>query len=375
MLQETPTHFRLLDDRELAEELWSARAIVREAALWAVLDEEQREEAIARIRALRSFEAEGNWATRAKEAGLSRPRFFSMLREWRARPSIASVLPQALGRVGRTAGASADENVREHARGLLKLHPDSTKEQLLVSLRGALSDGNGRSDALLRRVLEDERANLMRSGLGGMAGFGRHVLLDATPMTVRARAGEPGFSAMAGLVVDAATTVVLGRAVGGGTDDADACMWAAASAAAAAVPGLNLPVTADEEPSFEIVLGGDPVKIMRQHARLAATPVRADVRTDRRARPRGARLLELLGPGLGHLDFRPRLTLPEPARTPGPAFSIDAEAPPSAVEIVDVLLEGAIERHNARVLAGGAAAPVPPGRVADGLRALAPKGG
>lgn len=372
MRQETPIEFQLLDDRELAQELWKERALLREAALWAVLDEEQRRLVVARIKALRTFEFEGNWAARAKEADLSRPRFFSMLREFRLRPSIASVLPQAFGRIGRTAGASAGERVRSEARKLLDLHPDSTKEQLVALLRAALAEEDGRSDALLRRVLEDERATQLRSSFGGAAGFGRRVLLDASPMTVRARAGKPDFSAMAGLVVDVATTLVVGHAVGDG--GADACMWSAASAAAAAMPGLALPVMADEDPSFEIVLGGEAMNIMREHAWLAAVPVRADVRTDRRARPRGARLLELLGPGLGHLDFRPRLTLTEPAPS-SPAFSMNADAPPSAVEIVDVLLEAAVDRHNAGILADGVAAAVPSDRVADGLRALLARGG
>lgn len=358
-----------------------------EIAIWAVLDEAERQTATRRVTALQKFENEGDWARRSLEADVSRPRFFSMLREWRKNRSLTSVVPLALGRRKRAAGASANTALRERARELLirsdklsggspdDLSPSDEESERELSRRkliaelGRCREGAGRSEGLLGRVLDMERAALGRERLGGDAGLGRHLVLDASPMSVRAGKGETDITALTGYVIDEATTLILGHAVG--TDPIAVVQAAARAAAEFADCGLDIPVAGSEHPSFTIVLGGDVMAMMREVGRLAE-PVRdmdLSIVTDRRERAMGSRLMQILGLALGPLDFRPRATFYVP-RVVGGGTPSASSWPPDPIRIVAALVANAVARHNAEVLSRGLVAAVPPGRIANDLRRL-----
>jgi hypothetical protein len=281
----------------------SAEHRAADAALWETLSIDDRAVAAARIVALCRYEKESDAATRARELGMAPTGFFKLLKRWRDRRSLASVLPQAAGRKRRPRVSGANDEVAAVVRSVVEAQPDRNRDAIVAEIRARLDDPPG--VATVRALVDAERRARERDALGGDDGFGRRMLVASSPVVLQLGRRERAFAAIAGFVVDLATSRIIGSAV------ADSAIAAVREAAAGAADGLAAftshaggPV---DDPTYEIEIAGYPIDMATEIRRLSKLPIDASVvDVDFSVRTR-SRLVEVLGPALGLLSFRIRL--------------------------------------------------------------------
>jgi hypothetical protein len=360
-LQETVSPRKLGSDDALLAKAWTEGVPDIERAHWHALDNDGRAVVRTRLAAMLSYERDGNWLRRAAEAGLSRPRFFSMLKAWRSKRSLVSLVPASMGRTGKGAGGSVNAAVRQKVVHLLRDEPTLSKEQIVSRIIAAFDDAP--SATTLRHLVDTQRASLRQETLGGKAGLGRLVAIDSSPVVVRRKGDEGVIGAMVGMVIDQASSLVLGYAVRNTGSDT---FRASAEDAGQKLASLCIATGGHRRPKFEVALRGDAMTNLRTTESLKRLPYAIDVVTSRRDRPLGARLIETFGPKLGKLDVRPRAELP---------IEIDSKAAETSTmtnaEIIAALLKAQITEHNDVILKQGVSAAVPLDDLAAALMRIA----
>lgn len=316
---------RLATEYALLLKVWPKGADSLEEDIWFILDERRREQAVKRIRALIDYEAgDADVAKSAERAGVSVPRFYGILRAWRESPSLAAVVPHAKFR-RRPAAAQHEESVsvssgqrmesgkgsletRRRAKSLVRdallSAPDATIQRVTRAVASQLGSA-APSMSALRQLVTDERGVLTREALGGPSGFGRRLLIDYSAVSIPMEVDGGVRWAPASFVVDIATQIILGAAIGA---DVAILPFRAARSATDYLESLRISEAEIQEnvlAKVDLVLSSEnPVDMLRamQRARevdgltlIPTNPTRV-----------GTMLLEAIGSKLGGLKLMPK---------------------------------------------------------------------
>lgn len=334
--------------RSVLGRAWPDGVPASEQALWDTLGEQARETVDLRIRALVSYESQGNAARRWREAGMTRPGFFDLLRRWRSDRSIASLVPRVRGQktsnpaaaiseeeaaaitrliaadpamqvpvvvdaVKSELGEASDDDVLRRAVRRIRIDavvdrvvarmPDASKNRQVEEVRRVLADGTATST--LRTVVEAKRAAHDDRAVDREDGFGRRILIASLPAVRRSSRTTDGRPwAHTALVVDVATRTVLG---GGAAARAADAMAMAARDAADHLEAVVMETEGSEAPVFEIHVptDADAVEMLKARRRVGDGVVWEEA-DEASARVIGTRLIEVVGRRFGTLDLRPR---------------------------------------------------------------------
>lgn len=319
-----------------------------EIALWQALSDESRSLVATRLRALASYERGGNYARRMREAGLSKPGFFALLRRWRARRSISSVVPRVKGvtianpidaitreerrsleamfrrdpttpvvvavEALKSTGSELSDNksldraarrMRDEAavRQAIRSVSNLSKDALVDKVRSSLLDPS--SVSALRLIVEKVSAETEAGSIGGREGFGRRVFLGSVPAMRRASRSLEGTPwAHVGLAIDVATRTILGS---GASADALDSMRVAAINAAEFCETLQERPSVSGRPTLEVQVPGTGNALETMRVLAAASAVaEVDEQAPSEGRKVAARITVLAGRRIGVLDLRPR---------------------------------------------------------------------
>lgn len=355
--------------KELADQVWPKGVPDTEVATWLALAPDRRAIALKRVQAISDYESAGSRDAKrfAEQADVSLARFYPLLRKWAEARSISALVPYAGKRTTRSI-ARADQEVLDTVKNLVAEHPEASQETLA---RALFDQFKGRASlSYLRRLIAAERAADTRKELGGDAGFGKTVLIDASALDLIVKVAPDLFDwVTVGIVVDVATGMILGHATGR-TASAGDLQGDASRHAVVAVSKLELPLAdGNVEPKFVVVVPhtGNPIALLREVARLHRVEGDIQIVESRGTRHVGEHLKRAVGKRIGRLELRPRFTYgAEDGRTPAEEEGERAVDPEAAELIVSL----AIAEHNASVATKPAVAAVDPSRIAEGLSKL-----
>ncbi len=340
---------------ELLESAWPSGVPREEAAIAAGLDDRHRLLARDRLRSLLAHEAgTADWQVAAGGAGLDRTSFFELAAAWRADRSLASIVPRV--RAYRTTTRPRPA-ILEQVKVALKDEPDATRRRLAEIVRGRMTPPPGLTT--IEGVIDEVRLDTERSELGGDAGFGRRVVVDVCPASMRILGvGDDAEHAVAwtGFVVDVATATVLAAAASCHSGEA---MRVACLRAAIRVETFRSVSSA--APKLEVHPEGDAVELLRETRRLVELGFDAHPSTGRRSVP--SRVSALLSRRFGPVTLKARLEVPsEPASA--------ANSRMSDAEMMDARIDAEAERRWGRRVEDGLAPAVSTRRLAKALRAV-----
>jgi hypothetical protein len=356
---------------QLRMRIWGDDVPPDELALWLRMTPERRQKLQRRLAAIVAFEdtdADDRDPKRfADLAGVSLARFYGLNQIWKRTRTIAALAPHGASRKGRSA-VKMDESLAEAVKLIVFEHPGADQETLAKALFARFS--GTASLSYLRRMVGSERANQERASLGGRAGFGRKVLIDATATEIVVHGGDGQLEwLVCGLVVDLATGLIVGQAFGSSTRPAD-LQADAARDAVKRLKLLRIPYGLDKaEPSFvaTVAYDDDIMEVLRRAARLQAAGENVEVIQGSGTRYVGTVLHQALGRRLSTIELRPRFTYSgdqnRPTEEEHGSRALDSDQ-------AAVVIETAIAEHNCRVTVEKLSAVASPSRVAKGLTLL-----
>ncbi len=341
---------------------WPDGVPEEEVAIASALDPRRRELAASRLRAMLEYEqGDSGWRPHVGP-DLSRGMFFTLLRAWRARRSLASIVPRV--RPHGTWSRSGDE-VKAVVKAVVKASPDGTRSDLAKAVRKRLSKPPAAST--LAGLINAAKAEHERGKLGGGKGFGTCIVVDASPVTMPVAGKKDSVPAVAwaGFVVDVATGTVIAAAA------ATMPQSAIATASLRAADRLSgLEISGEGRPRVEVHLRGDPNQRLLDGGRLTLhgsdDHARMDVRYPTGRRSERSRIATMIGRRFGPVTLRPRQEVPiADLRT---ATEVMAR-----VEMIDARIDAEASRKFAEVVKGGLATSVDVQRLVDALRVVPPE--
>lgn len=338
------------------EYAWPSGVPQEETAIAAGLDAVRAGIARTRLRALLAHEAGAtDWQGAAEEVGLDRTSFYELASAWKAHRSLASIVPHV--RAYRTT-TKRDDGLRRHVARALKRHPKCTRRALAEIVRGEMASPPGLTT--IEGVVDQVRIDVEREALGGEKGFGRKVVIDACPATMRIGGiGKDAEQAVAwtAFVVDVATSTVIAASA--------ACFPYGAMALAcgrAAIRVEALKSEATGAPNIEVHPRGDAMQLLRETGRLMALGF--DVRPSTGRRSEQSRAAMLVGRRFGPVTLKARLEVPASSDRMRDGGMSDAD-------MMDARLDAEAGRHWAKWVGDALPSSVSPRRLAKALRAVA----
>lgn len=330
-----------------------------EIAIVSALDHGRREVAAARLRAMLEYEREKSGWRPHVGPDLSRGMFFTLLRAWRARRSLASIVPRV--RPHATWSRSGDE-VKAVVKEVVKASPDGTRSDLAEKVRKRLSKPPAAST--LAGLIDGAKAEHERRKLGGAKGFGAFVVVDASPVTMPVVGDGDAASAVAwaGFVVDVATGTTIAAAA------ATMPQSAIATASLRAADRLSAIRKGGEgRPKVEVHLRGDARQLLLDGGRLthhgSDDGVLMDVRYPTARRSERSRIATMIGRRFGPVTLRPRLDVPlADLRTA-------AQVMPR-IEMIDARIDAEADRKFTEAVGNGLSMAVDVHRLVEALRVV-----
>lgn len=341
---------------ELAS-LWPLDLPAEQAAVWAGMTRTHRETALRRLGAIVRYEAGGSRSAAdfVEDAGVSVPRFHSMLKAWRTDRSLLALVPQAGRRAPRT--FTPPPGIEAAARAAVRDDPDGSIETLAQVIHGRF----GRpSLSWTRRLVTRVRRDFERELLGRMGGFASRIVVDSTALPLPlapsaaglggiAEDGDPDRMvewAVAAFAWDAAT----GRILGSATDVAPARMALHAAAALAAADRLRAFEVAGLPKGDPVVVTTIPLDSM-ETLRLMVDMASAGLEVVHSSRASGSELMKAFDGRLGQLDFRPRFASDGfVGRTSRAEALAQAGRSPMSLSEARLVVGHEVERHNAAIV-------------------------
>lgn len=334
--------------------------------MWALMDDSQRERAAQRGKALIRWNGErGDWTAKeaANAAGVGLVRFYQMNAIWRTQPTLAALGVEARPPRPRSSLSTAsDANLQAIVDEVVKADPEASVRQLALAverdlqLQAGLVHDDIPSHNTLRAAVERALRHISRKGEAG-----EQLLLDHSACGLLRPDGS-AYTMFA--VIDRATQIVLGAAVGeavdGGAGYASAARDALARIAAGRLDRLGwVPRIAGVQavPALD-----GPSTTMETRARGAVPSAGFNWTALRKA---GAYLSKHVGPSLGVLPIWPART-----GTGLPPKSGAARAPVLDADKAQVRLGMEVDAHNDSLLKGRDAARRARGGAAAEVRAL-----
>lgn len=341
---------------ELLEAAWPSGVPREEVAIATGLDDRHRLLARDRLRSLLAHEAgTADWQVAAGEAGLDRTSFFELAAAWRADRSLASVVPRV--RAYRMSPRPHPE-IRDQVMAALEEKPGATRRGLAEIVRRRMTPPPGLTT--IEGVIDEVRLDLERDALDGDAGFGRRVVVDVCPGSMRILGtGDDAEQAIAwtGFVIDVATNTVLAAAASPHSAEATrvACLRAAIRVAA-------LKSVSSAAPKLEVHPEGDAMELLRETGRLIELGFDVHPSTGRRSAP--SRVSALLSRRFGPVTLKARLDVPKKSARASNDRMSDAE-------MMDARIDAEAERRWQRWITDAIAPAVSTRRLAKALRAVA----
>lgn len=302
--------------------------------------------AAERLEMMLRYEREGGWQT-AVAAGMSRANFFTLLRAWRKRRSLASIVPRVAPHAsGSRYGADLDAIIAE----VVRADPEATRQALTAAVEKRLQKGPAAST--LAAKVNRAKTAFERQKYGGENGFGRLVVVDATPVAIGASKSSAKATAWAGFVHDVPTGLNVAVAAGA---DARSAILVACSRAERRIRGLR--DRGGERVRLEVHLRGSGWTTLDLRQTLVFREGRSapliDVLLPTADRSEGSRIMNLIGHRYGPVTLKPRLRLSSDGDVgevmPGYAIvdaRIDAEASRKWDAAVDAGLSSAVPNDD-----------------------------
>lgn len=214
------------------EKLFDGSVPATERAMWTLMDDEQRDRALQRGAALISYDGGKGGisaANAAVAAGVSLVRFYQMAKKWDAGRSLAALGVGAAPRGVRVKAirADLDEELERAAAAVVDRDEEASVRQLALDLAEELGARLGPDTKLpkhntLRLVVERELRRRRRRGRPG-----EQLLFDNCPIGILR---PDGSFYQVYSVIDEATHLVLGAALGDAADGRGGYRAAAADA-------------------------------------------------------------------------------------------------------------------------------------------------
>lgn len=303
--------------------------------------------AAERLEMMLRYEREGGWQT-AVAAGMSRANFFTLLRAWRKRRSLASIVPRVAPHAsGSRYGTDLDAIIAE----VVRADPEATRQTLTAAVEKRLQKGPAAST--LAAKVNKAKTAFERQKYGGENGFGRLVVVDATPVAIGASKGSAKATAWAGFVHDVPTGLNVAVAA---SADARSATLVACSRAERRIRSLR-DGGGGERARLEVHLRGSGwARLDRRETLVLRTgddPPLIDVLLPTADRSEGSRIMNLIGHRYGPVTLKPRLRLSSDGDVgevmPGYAIvdaRIDAEASRRWDASVDAGLSSAVPKDD-----------------------------
>ncbi len=309
---------------------WPEGISEHDASLLRKLPREEEELVRTRLFALLEVEAGTRPASRPPEQdprGLSASGFQSLVRRWRTDRGVQTLLPYA-GRRSRARDDTPEHRiVVEMLDELLRADP---RASLVTISKMALDQSGVRLALNTVRSLARERRSAMLSDPAWLAtNYGRHILADVCALGSTVRVGKDDAAAAIALVVETASGIVLGHAVGP-IDDAPALQRSAMAAGLASIVGEGIDIVAGTSAGLTIVLAPDTPAAYAAALHRGAPNI--TIVDSPRRRP-GDRVADLLDGSIDVLALRPRGGRAA-RRAPNPAWDV-ARLAVAAQEAVD----------------------------------------
>jgi hypothetical protein len=346
----------LLDLMTLA---WPEGVPDEELAIVSGLDSKRRELAKSRLGAMLAYEREKSGWQPHVGPDLSRAMFFTLLRAWRKRRSLASIVPRV--RPHSTWTQSGDD-VRAIVKSVVAASPGATRSDLTKKVRKRLAEPPAAST--LAGLIDAAKAEQERRSLGGAKGFGSLVVVDASPVTMPIAGDKDVELAMAwaGFVVDAATGTPIAAAAATLPHSAIATASRRAADRLAAVK-----VSGEARPKVEIYLRGEAKQRLLDGGRLKVHESNdgalMDVRYPTGRRSEGSRIATMMGRRFGPVTLSPRLEVPiADLRTA-------AEVMPR-IEMIDARIDAEANRKFTEAVKDGSSMAIDVRRLVEALRVV-----
>ncbi|WP_157602984.1 hypothetical protein [Sphingomonas sp. PR090111-T3T-6A] len=329
------------------ERAWPDGLSMADRVLWDTLPSDRRDAAMRRLTAILDYEDRTDdtpdLAACAKAAGVAKVTFYQLLAAWRRHRSIAVVVPFGRSMTPQGARIANLREVRTAIGRLLAENPEHSDEAIARMAKRTLSDGPGITT--LRKLVRERRIEEKRD----LSAFGTALLIDHVATDMRLAMDGRSEQAVACLVVDAGTGLILGGRCGP-WDDQWAIRLLSVIAARDLLEGGGAEAgstRAGLETTIVVGPGFDPKERIADEA-LAETPIAEVIAEgDRRF---GARVLRILGRRIGHIRLLPRLTAKGEAPTTAFATRQAVATRPKSLEEADAHFGAEIARHNAALL-------------------------
>ncbi len=364
---------------DLAEliSLWPLELPAEQVAIWAGMTKAHKETAIRRLSAIVRYEAGGSRtaADFVEDAGVSLPRFHSILKAWRTDRSLLALVPQARRRAPRT--FTPPPGIEAAARAAVRDDRNSSIESLSQAIHARFGQP---SLSWTRRLVTRVRRDFERELVGGAAGFASRIVVDSTALPLPLAPSASGTSeigddghpdqlvewAVAAFAWDAATGRILGSAI----ETAPASMALHAAAALAAADWLR-DIKAVRRPKVDpVVVTTIPLDSM-ETLRLMVDLASVGLEVVHSSRASGSELMKAFDGRLGQLDFRPRFAADGfVGRTSRAEALAQAGRSPMSLSEARLVVEHEVERHNAAIAPPDPGPAVAPAVVADRLERI-----
>jgi hypothetical protein len=165
---------------------WPDGVPPEEDAILVTLDPARREKAAVRLRALLRYEMSAKRGeARSLPSEMGRATFFELLRAWRKRRSLTSIVPRA-----RPHGSSdrQTDDVLKAVKTVASSNPKASR-RIVAELAAARLESPP-ALTTLEGVVDRVRVEAERASLGGPRGFGRRVVTDTCPVSMRVHGRE-----------------------------------------------------------------------------------------------------------------------------------------------------------------------------------------
>lgn len=339
---------------EVLDLAWPDGMPAEEHALLVTLDTDRRAIVVRRLAALLDVERGlVDLTGGAREAGVARTLFYNLRKAWRLRRSLRSLVPYAKG------PNPAPSFVEPHKReGLIARRQATERAAAVAAIR---ADPAASSDEIASRIAEETGSELDRRTLVSLARqerrllhfsphllrgvYGRSVLADVSALALLVESGGQAETAIAAMIVERSTGLVLGHAVGRRRDGA-VLQVSAASRAITFLYERGLDVPADVVVGMMLVVPpGTGARIDRLIERGVAA-LGSDAVIEKGRLRFGRRLAALIGQpgsiGLRTMSTVPRRNVTAPEQPLRQAVLSVGEA--------DALLGAELLRHNRSAL-------------------------
>ena len=292
---------------EAVRRAWPKGVPEKDVMLLSKLSTEDERLVAARLSALLSVEAGTRPASRAPAddaRGLTDSGFQSLVRRWRADRSVSTLMPYA-GRALRRRGDTADHRaVVAVVDELLKADPEMGLVPL--SRQAARRSGSELAPNSVKLIARERRAMLRSDGGWIASRYGNAILSDvcALPAEVEVSPGATA-GALIALVVETASGIILGHAVGG----SDSALELQRSAMADALAGTitqRLDIVGSVASTLRIVVAPGDEDGALAYARAIRRAMPAAHVVDAPRRRAGDRVADLLDGAVDVLRLRPR---------------------------------------------------------------------